>query len=80
MVGVVVAVESSVGALVGVGFKPEQAAISSPQAARCRSKNRFAMMVSFIVPKIGRIVAQGDVQSSQSVSSTAIFLILLRDA
>ena len=66
MVGVVVAVEESVGVLVGVEFKPEQAVISSPHAARCKIKNRFTMMVRFIVPKSGRIVAQGDVQSSQS--------------
>jgi hypothetical protein len=51
MVGVGVAVEESVGVLVGVGFKPEQAARSSPQAVRFRIKNRFGMMVSFIVLK-----------------------------
>jgi hypothetical protein len=67
MVDVGVSVEESEGVSVGMGVRPEQADRTSPQATRSDVKNCFVRIMSFIVSKTGRIVAQGVVQSNKTL-------------
>jgi hypothetical protein len=78
MVGVGISVEMDVGIPVGMETSPEHEESINPHAARTRVKLRFTKMVSFIVPKSGRIVAQGVVQSNRILHSACFLFILLR--
>jgi hypothetical protein len=74
MVGVGVSVMERVGVSVGMGFRPEQAARTSPKSTKNRGKIHFARMVSFIGLKTGRIKYQGVVQLCQSMNSACYII------